>query len=487
MSFQPNLEFALDLSISRPKDDNFRQELGLCQEGDFMARQIAFVSSEVHPYSKSGGLADVAGALPIALAKLGLDIKVFSPWYSSLKAQPELIGTLDFDWLYQPLRIGKISGHGVDFMFLGMHAFDRANYYGYFDDVRRFTAFSRALLPVLEFLQLKPDVIHLNDWQTGLIAPMVTHSHLNTKLVYSIHNLAYQGRWNIPEVLTWSGLPPEVAGQEGLEYYGDASCAKAGLAFSNVITTVSPTYALEIQTPQYGEGLDGFLRSRGVKGILNGIDTDYWNPSSDQYLEHRYKTLEAKSAARAALCQKLGLDATRPILGMVTRLTDQKGLDLVLPALQAIVKDWNLVVLGSGETHYQNALEQLKNQLPSQVAFSNTFDEPFAHQIYAGADAFLMPSRFEPCGLSQLISMRYGTVPIVRYTGGLIDTVPESRGYGFQEYQMGAMLEALTTARRDWQSETWRGKAQAGMNLNFSWDAAALEYQALYTKLLVER
>ncbi len=451
-----------------------------------MGRQIAFVSSEVHPYSKSGGLADVAGALPLALAKLGLQVHVFSPWYSSLKATPELIGTLDFEWLYQPLRIGKISSQGVDFIFLGMHAFDRANYYGYFDDVRRFSAFCRAFLPVLGFLELKPDVIHLNDWQTGLIAPLVTHSNIKAKLVYSIHNLAYQGRWNIPEVLAWSGLPPEVAGQEGLEYYGDASCAKAGLAFSSAITTVSPTYALEIQTPEYGEGLDGFLRSRSVKGILNGIDTEYWNPGTDQFLEHRYKTLEAKSAARAALCQELGLDASRPVLGMVTRLTDQKGLDLVLPALPEIVKDWNVVVLGSGEEHYQNAIKALKNQMPSQVAFSDKFDEPFAHRIYAGADAFLMPSRFEPCGLSQLISMRYGTIPIVRYTGGLIDTVPESRGYGFHDYQTGAMLEALTNARRAWKTEIWQGKARAGMNLNVSWDAAALEYQALYARLLVE-
>jgi starch synthase len=451
-----------------------------------MARQIAFVSSEVHPYSKSGGLADVAGALPMSLSKLGLEIKVFSPWYLNLKASPELIGTLDLPWLGQTLHIGRLHNQGVDFIFLGLPAFERGSYYGYVDDVERFTGFSRALLPVLQRLAFDPDVIHLNDWQTGLIAPLVTHSSLKAKLVFSIHNLAYQGRWNIPEVLAWSGLPSAVAGQEGLEYYGDASCAKAGLAFSHAITTVSPTYALEIQTPKYGEGLDGFLRSRGVKGILNGIDIDYWNPSTDQYLEHPYKTLEAKASARAALCQELGLDASRPILGMVTRLTDQKGLDLVLPALEAIVKDWNLVVLGSGEARYQTALEALKNQFPSRVAFSDQFDEPFAHRIYAGADAFLMPSRFEPCGLSQLISMRYGTVPIVRYTGGLIDTVPESRGYGFHNYQTKAMLEALTNARRDWQSEIWQSKARAGMNLNVSWAAAALEYQALYAKLLVK-
>jgi starch synthase len=451
-----------------------------------MARQIAFVSSEVHPYSKSGGLADVAGALPISLAKLGLEIKVFSPWYMNLKANPELIGTLDLPWLGQTLRIGKLHNQGVDFIFLGLPAFERSSYYGYFDDVDRFIGFCRALLPVFKMLEFDPDVIHLNDWQTGLIAPIVAHSSLKARLVYSIHNLAYQGRWNIPEVLAWSGLPPEVAGKEGLEYYGDASCAKAGLAFSNAITTVSPTYALEIQTPEYGEGLDGFLRSRGVTGILNGIDTEYWNPSTDQYLEHHYQTFEDKGVARVGLCQELGLDASRPVLGMVTRLTDQKGLDLVLPALDEIVKDWNLVVLGSGEEHYQNALEHLMLQHPNQVAFSNKFDEPFAHRIYAGADAFLMPSRFEPCGLSQMISMRYGTVPIVRYTGGLIDTVPESRGYGFHNYQTTAMLEVLASARRDWQSETWQTKARAGMKLNVSWDAAALEYQALYAKLMVD-
>jgi starch synthase len=451
-----------------------------------MVRQIAFVSSEVHPFSKSGGLADVAGALPVALTKLGMSVKVFSPWYIGLKASPELIGTLDLPGFHRSLRVGRIQENGVDFIFLGLPAFERSAYYGYFDDVERFTGFCCALLPVLEMLEFQPDVIHLNDWQTGLIAPLVTHSKLKAKLVYSIHNLAYQGRWNIPEVLAWSGLPPEVAGQEGLEYYGDASCAKAGLAFSDAITTVSPSYALEIQTPEYGEGLDGFLRSRGVKGILNGIDTDYWNPSTDQYLEQPYKTFDGKAKARAVLCQELAIDASSPILAMVTRLTDQKGLDLVLPALNQIVQDWNLVVLGSGEEHYQNAIKTLKNQYPSQVAFSNTFDEPFAHRIYAGADAFLMPSRFEPCGLSQLISMHYGTVPIVRYTGGLIDTVPESRGYGFYAYQTTDMLKTLANARRDWQSPTWRNKAITGMNLNVSWDAAALEYQSLYARLMVD-
>jgi starch synthase len=452
-----------------------------------MGGQIAFVSSEVHPYSKSGGLADVAGALPIALARLDLSIKVFSPWYSSLKASPELIGTLYLPGLHQTLRVGRIRENDVDFVFLGLTAFDRSQYYGYGDDVWRFTGFCRALLPVLEMLEFYPDVIHLNDWQTGLIAPLVTHSSLKAKLVYSIHNLAYQGRWNVGDILAWTGLPPEVAGHEGLEYYSDASCAKAGLAFSNLITTVSPSYALEIQTPEFGEGLDGFLRSRGVTGILNGIDTTFWNPSTDQYLEHHYNTLEGKPSARAALCQELGLDASRPVLSMVTRLADQKGLDLVLPALPEIVRDWNLVVLGSGEERYQIALENLKTQHPNQVAFSNTFDEPFAHRIYAGADAFLMPSRFEPCGLSQLISMRYGTVPIVRHTGGLIDTVPESRGYGFSTYSTTAMLETLARARHDWHSEIWREKALLGMTLNVGWDAAALEYQALYARFIAAR
>ena len=450
-----------------------------------MGLQIAFVSSEVHPYSKTGGLADVAGALPAALARIGLKVVVFSPWYSSLKASPELIDSVYLPWLGQTVRIGKIRDRDVDYVFLGLEAFDRTQYYGYWDDVERFAGFCRAVLPVLEQLGFQPDIFHLNDWQTGLLAPLVKHSSLPSKVIYSIHNLAYQGRWNIPEVLEWTGLPPEVAGQEGLEYFGDVSCAKAGLAFSDRITTVSPTYAHEIQTPEYGEGLDGFLRARGVSGILNGIDTDYWNPSTDQYLDHHYSTLEAKPAARAALCQEFGLDASRPILAMVTRLTDQKGLDLVLPALPEIVHDWNLVVLGSGEQRYQTALEELVAHNPSHAAFSNTFNEPLAHRIYAGADAFLMPSRFEPCGLSQLISMRYGTVPIVRHTGGLIDTVPESRGYGFKTYSSAVLLETLARARRDWGSTIWYEKALFGMQLNVSWDAAALEYQALYARLKV--
>jgi starch synthase len=445
-----------------------------------MGSQIAFVSSEVHPFSKTGGLADVAGALPTALARLGLKMLVISPWYSSLKAQPELVGTLS---LGHAIRVGRIRRDNVDYVFLGGEDFDRAQYYGYWDDVRRFAGFCRAVLPTLQMLEFVPTVLHLNDWQSGLLAPIVKHSSNPAKLVYSIHNLAYQGRWNIPEVLAWSGLPPEVAGQEGLEYYGDASCAKAGLAFSDRITTVSPSYALEIQTPEYGEGLDGFLRARGVSGILNGIDTDYWNPATDQYFEHHYSNLNAKSATRAAFCHEFQLDASRPILAMVTRLTDQKGLDLVLPALPEIIQDWNLVVLGSGEPRYQIALEALAAENPSRVAFSNAFNEPLAHRIYAAADAFLMPSRFEPCGLSQLISMRYGTVPIVRHTGGLIDTVPESRGYGFSQYSTQALLETLQRARRDWGSSIWQQKANLGMGLNVSWDAAALEYQALYARL----
>ncbi len=445
--------------------------------------KIAFVSSEVQPYSKTGGLADVAGALPKALSDLGLNIMVVSPWYATFKTHPELLGTYYLPWLGQNVGIGRIQEKGVDYVFLGLEGFNRPNYYGYDDDVWRFSVFCRTVLPALEFLGFSPDIFHLNDWQTGLLAPMVKHASSNARVVYSIHNLAYQGRWNIPEVISWTGLPVEVAGQEGLEYFGQANCAKAGLAFSNAITTVSPTYALEIQTPEYGEGLNGFLRARGVTGILNGIDTDYWNPATDQYIQNHFDSPKTKSKARDALVTEFGLDGSRPLLGMVTRLTDQKGLDLVLPALQNIVKDWNLVVLGSGEAHYQWALEALKNQYPNQVAFSNNFDEPLAHRIYAGSDAFLMPSRFEPCGLSQLISMRYGTVPIVRYTGGLKDTVPEARGYGFSTYNLDSLLETLKQARTDWGSSIWQKKAVQGMKLVSSWDSAALEYQALYKGL----
>ncbi len=449
--------------------------------------RVLFVTSEVHPFSKTGGLADVAGALPPVLVRLGASVTVISPWYASLAGAPQPVGTLSLE-NGETFRVGRLELDGVQQLFIGSDDFERSNYYGYDDDVRRFARFCAAVPRVIELLDLEVDAVHLNDWQTGLLAPMlrsgvVSRGLSRAGIAYTIHNLQYQGRWNIPDVLSWTGLPEFVALHNGLEFHGDASAAKAGMVFCDAITTVSPTYALEVQTPEMGFGMDGVLRERGVVGVLNGLDTNYWNPATDAHLEKRYKDFKGKSAARAALVAELGLAPSRPILAMVTRLADQKGLDLLMAGLPQIVEDWNLVVLGSGEARYRGPLEALARFASGTVAFDSRFNEAFAHRIYAGADAFLMPSFFEPCGLSQMISMRYGTVPIVRRTGGLADTVPESHGYGFLAYSDAAMQTALGRARQEWGSKAWKDRALAGMATDFSWDARARTYLDIYARL----
>jgi starch synthase len=449
--------------------------------------RLLYVTSEVHPFSKTGGLADVAGALPVALARLGVQSTVISPWYSTLNGTPELVGTLEVMVKGQPypVRVGQLERDGVQYVFLGSPSFAREQPYGYPDDVERFVRFSKAVPAAVELLKLEPDVVHLNDWQTGLIAPMLKLNRMpnrfeRAKIVYTIHNLQYQGRWNPREVLEWSGLPQSTVGLDGLEFYGDANLAKAGINYSDEVTTVSPRYAKEVQTAEFGCGLEGVLWKKGVTGILNGIDTSYWNPASDTHLTAHYTDLAGKTAARDALIRELGLDRHKPILAMVTRLADQKGLDLLLETLPAVVQDWTLVVLGSGEREYMSVLETMRSLNSARVAFSGRFDEALAHRIYAGADAFLMPSQFEPCGLSQLISMRYGTVPIVRRTGGLADTVPESRGYGFEPYTVKALTDTLARARAEFATPAWTARAVAGMAGEYGWDRAAQAHIELY-------
>ena len=450
--------------------------------------KLLYVSSEVHPYSKTGGLADVAGALPVALAASGMRATVLSPWYRTLNGEPKLVGTLESPALPEPVRIGRLERQGVEYLFLGSSSFTRDQPYGYPDDVERFVYFSKAVPHAAGMLGLQPDVVHLNDWQTGLVAPILRLTRVpaslgRAKIVYTIHNMQYQGRWNVQEVLEWSELPPSTVGLDGLEFYGDANCAKAGINYSDAVTTVSPRYALEVQTQEFGYGLDGVLRRKGVVGILNGIDTDYWNPAQDTLIPHPYQDFDGKSASRNALVEEFGLEPSRPILAMVTRLADQKGLDLVMEALPGIVKDWNVVVLGSGDKRYAGVLEAMTTIAPERVAFRGGFNEPLAHRIYAGADAFLMPSFFEPCGLSQMISMRYGTVPIVRRTGGLANTVPESRGYGFESYDAKALTDTLARARSEWNTPAWRNRVLEGMAGEFGWAQAAQEHLRLYQAL----
>jgi starch synthase len=475
-------------SRNRPEFPSLEPQSTVARVGlHFCIVRVLFVTSEVHPFSKTGGLADVAGALPPVLVQLGASVTVISPWYANLNGAPHTVGTLTLED-GDTFRVGRLELDGVQHIFIGSPDFDRPHFYGYDDDVRRFARFCVAVPRVVGLLGLQVDTVHLNDWQTGLLAPILRASVVprtfdRVGIAYTIHNLQYQGRWNIPDVLSWTGLPGFVAGHDGLEFHGDASAAKAGMVFSDVITTVSPTYAQEVQTPAMGFGMDGVLRERGVMGVLNGLDTTYWNPAHDAYLEKPYKDLKGKATARASLVAALGLEPERPILAMVTRLADQKGLDLLMAGLPHIVTDWNLVVLGSGEARYRGPLEALARFATGTVAFDARFNEALAHRIYAGADAFLMPSFFEPCGLSQMISMRYGTVPIVRRTGGLADTVPESHGYGFSAYSESAMLEALGRARADWGTNAWRKRARAGMDTDFGWTAPAQAYLDAYARL----
>ena len=423
----------------------------------------------------------------MALAALGHEVTVVSPWYKSLKRHPFPQFDLYAPYVWERMGVGVLNENGVKWVFLSSPLFERDAYYGYWDDAYRFTQFCLAVPHALEGLGIQADVIHLNDWQTGLIAPILRFGNVpdgqrRAKTVFTIHNLAYQGRWGLGDILGWTGLPEFTAQPDGLEMNGDANLLKAGVWYANRVTTVSPRYAWEVTTSEGGFGLDGALRARGVTGILNGIDTAYWNPATDTYLETKYDTLEGKAAAREALCQSMKLDPARPTIAMISRLSEQKGLSILFAALDAIAHDWNIVILGSGDSGMESALHWFQ-QGRENVYFNNGFNEQLAHRIYAGADAFVMPSLFEPCGLAQMISMRYGTVPIVRHVGGLMDTVPESRGYTFSEYSSYALLGAVGRAKAEWGKSGFTNRALEGMGTDFSWDTAAKQYLSMYQEL----
>ena len=448
---------------------------------------VVHVASEVFPFSRSGGLGDVLGALPAAQARLGegAEITVLSPWYASLDGTPQEIWRGEAGGLRT--RVGEVRRAGVRFLFLELPEFQRPGLY-HPDDVERFCAFGRAALPALEASGVTPDLLHGHDWQAGLV---VAHARLRgLRTVFSVHNLQYQGRWNLHEAAGWTGLtgldglPDWTFGPEGVEFYGDLNLMKAGLTFAGHVTTVSPGYAQEITTPRYGEGLDGLLvrltHAGRLSGILNGLDQDRWNPRTDPDIA-AYSDPAGKAGARAALRQEFGLDDA-PILGTVSRLADQKGMDLLLTALPELVRDWNVVVLGGGDPLLTSAFTGWSHH--PRVAFASGMNEPLAHRIYAGADAFAMPSRFEPCGLSQLIAMRYGTLPVVRETGGLADTVPHEVGFRFADATTDALLQACRQAHATFQDPAdWQARAALAMTLDFSWDGPARQYLKLYAGL----
>ena len=475
--------------------------------------RLLLISSEVEPFAKTGGLADVAGALPQALATLGHDVRVLMPKYRGVErhgtlrtAVPRVRVPIGDRTTEGALLEGRL-GRAVPVYFLAHdHYYDRPALYGtgqgdYLDNCERFIFFCRGALEALRALGWTPHVIHANDWQSGLVPVYLETLYKDDPALgevgtlFTIHNLAYQGVfWHFDMPLT--GLGWDLFTPAGLEFYGKLNFLKGGLVFADVLNTVSKTYAQEIQTAEFGCGLEGVLQYRraDLHGVVNGIDVAAWDPATDRDLTKPYSAedLAGKAACKQALAQELGIDADgAPIIGIVSRLAAQKGLDLVLAALPELVDaGFALALLGAGEPGLETAFGDSARASRGRVAIRTGFDNALARRIYAGADMFLMPSRYEPCGLGQMIGMRYGTIPIVRRTGGLADTVVEARparrtgtGFGFAEPTARALLEAATRALAAYREPAlWRQLQRNAMAQDFSWPASAREYVALYRK-----
>jgi starch synthase len=464
---------------------------------------ILMVASEAAPFAKTGGLADVAGALPLALGRLGHSVTVVVPRYRGVEAGEEcgtadlMLGGRGFEVRYDRLT----SGDKVTFVFVEVPEFyDREALYGigsddYADNDVRFAMLARAAVEYARrFAGATFSLVHAHEWQSGLV-PVYLGGQL--PCVFTIHNLAFQGLFP-PAALSRIDVPPHLFTREGLEYWGQVSYLKAGINYSDWITTVSPRYAKEILTDEYGFGFDGILSARKdvLSGILNGIDAGVWDPQRDRFLPAPFgpDDLSGKLKAKAALLRAFRLPAEasaldRPLVGLVSRLTDQKGFDLIATALPQLLKlDANFVLLGNGETRYEEQWSTVSSEHPERVGVRIGFDESLAHLIEGGADLFLMPSRFEPCGLNQMYSLRYGTVPVVRATGGLDDTVVNynersGRGTGFKfaEYTAPALLRTMKRALKVFgDRKKWRALQLAGMRQDFSWDVSAREYVKVY-------
>lgn len=458
--------------------------------------KILYATSEARPYFKTGGLGDVSRALPDALLERGHDVRLCMPGYPGALEHMHA-GThedpIELRWPGRSRTIDVLLDNAGDntapALFMLDPMFDTPR--PYHDDARdhvaaarRFALFARAVAAYSR--AWGADVVHLNDWQTGLVPVYGLIDGPMPPTVFAIHNLAYQG--NVaPQLLPEIGIPSAFMRTEnGLEFFGAASFAKAGIALSDRIVTVSPTYSREIQTPEYGAGLDGLLRFRRnvLHGILNGIDIDVWNPRTDSLIEATYHggSLKKKLQNRASLCTELDLDADKPIIAMVTRLAHQKGIDLVIAAMPDLIATGvSLAILGDGDPGYERKLRAACTAYPGRIAARFVFDERFAHLLYAGADFFLMPSLYEPCGLGQMIAQRYGTPPIVRHTGGLADTVEDGvTGFVFDDAQPAALVGAVKHAITFWDAKGWTALRQQCMRVDHSWDASADAYERLY-------
>lgn len=480
--------------------------------------RVLFATSEVFPLVKTGGLADVSASLPDALCRLGYDCQVLLPGYpAALEAARNAgakrktrfrFGQYDVALWQTRLPDTQVLLWLVDCPALfdrgGTSPYQNPNGEDWWDNAHRYHLFARiGAMIALGQLELtwKPDIVHCNDWQTGLLPVFLQSCQHPPATVFTIHNLAYQGLFS-HETFRALGLPDHLWSFDQLEFHGQLSFIKGGLVFSDAITTVSPTYAREIQTPEFGYGLHGLLQHRAnhLTGILNGIDTRYWNPETDPYLDFHYSAadLSGKAQCRAGLQRELGLEVSgAPLLGFVGRLVEQKGLDWILEALPPLLeKGLQFAMLGSGEPHYQQRLQALARQWPAQLSLTLGYNEGLAHRITAGADLFLMPSRFEPCGLNQMYSLRYGTVPVVHGVGGLKDTVRDpgqvtaqrANGFVFEEAATHGLLRAINRALEARKHrKLWLRLQQNGMNADYSWKQRATDYAGLYKTLIAHQ
>lgn len=477
--------------------------------------KILMVSAEVVPFAKTGGLADVAGSLPKALTAMGNDTRIVLPRYRGID---NVATVTDF-----PVQMGdrmetcivresyieaKLPEGGVKkvpvYFIDNYHYYDREGIYCHYDEAERFAFFSKAVLEMVKKIDFQPDIIHCNDWQSGPIPFLIKEKYIGdpffskTATVFTVHNLLYQG--NYPrECLNLLGVGNEYFHPERLEFFGQVSYMKAGLMYADIINTVSKRYAQEIQTPELGLGFEGLLRKRSqdLHGIVNGINYHEFNPADDPRIFHTYgpDSLADKYENKYSLQKQMDLPARDvPVIGLISRLVDQKGLDLIAEIFDRLMKeDLQFIVLGSGDRHYEEMLTRMREQYPHKMGLYLGFDGILAQRIYAGADMFLMPSKFEPCGLGQLISLRYGTVPIVRATGGLADTIVDyngrtgtGNGFSFEPYDAVVMLETIKRALRLYvqEPEQWRKLVIHELGQDFSWNRSAAEYLELYDKAL---
>ena len=487
---------------------------------------IILVASEVAPFAKTGGLADVAGALPKALVQLGHSVTVVMPFYRHAKRSQQRIedtGKFISVPIADRLVTGRVfrsslPGSSVPVLLIANDTYydrdelylDRARNTDYDDNCERFVFFSRAVLETIQILGLRPDILHCNDWQTGLVPVYLKTLYADNptlapaRTLFTIHNLAYHGLfWHWDMNLT--GLDWSLFNWRQLEFYGKLNLLKAGLVFADLLNTVSPRYAQEIQTPEFGRGLDGVLRERAadLHGVINGIDYSVWNPETDPLIPAPYSAsgLAGKRTCKEKLlaAQKLPLRKNTPLIGMISRLDPQKGFDILAIALDELMKlGLQLVILGTGDKEYHELLQAAAREHPNQLAVNLTFDNALAHQIEAGSDLFLMPSRYEPCGLNQLYSLKYGTVPIVRATGGLADTIVDAApaalaagratGFVFEKHNpvelLGAVRRAVDLYHRP---ADWARLVRTGMSQDWSWTHSADQYVQLYKKAREKR